>query len=151
MVMIRHWRQGFLRPRRGHAALVVLASLACGCKTGSWGAKPSWWSFGGTAPAGSALTAAPTFDQDPVKPSEAAKPYPTTTTPESYALDGSTKTAAGVPAAAATVEPAAGRPGGAARRHLPPHGACRSECRGRDAGGPLRQSPAAGILPARCL
>ena len=107
MVMIRHWRQGFLRPRRGHAALVVLASLACGCKTSSWGAKPSWWSFGGTAPAGSALTAAPTFDQDPVKPSEAAKPYPTTTTPESYALDGSTKTAAGVPAAAATVEPAA--------------------------------------------
>jgi len=107
MVMVRHWRQRFLRPGRGHAALVVLASLACGCKTGSWGAKPSWWSFGGTAPAGSALTAAPTFDQDPVKPSEAAKPYPTTTTPESYALDGSTKTAAGVPAASATVEPAA--------------------------------------------
>lgn len=106
MVTIRHlWR--CFQPSGGRAALLVLVSLACGCKTGSWGAKPAWWNFGGTAPAGSALTAAPAFEKDPTKPSEAAKPYPTTTTPDGYALDGSTQTAPAIPAGSAIVEPAA--------------------------------------------
>jgi hypothetical protein len=107
MVMARQWRQRFLRPRGARAALVVLASLACGCKTGSWGAKPSWLSLGGTAPAGSALTAAPSFDKAPTKPSEAAKPYPTTTTPEAYALDETSTLAPSLPAASGSVEPTA--------------------------------------------
>lgn len=105
MVMVRQWRR-FLRPRGGQAALIVVASLACGCKTGTWGAKPSWWSSGGTAP-GSALTAAPAFDKDPTKPSEVAKPYPTTNTPEGYALDGPAKASAPPSLAAAGAEPAA--------------------------------------------
>lgn len=107
MVMARHWRQRFLRPLGPRAAVVILAALATGCKTGSWGAKPSWWSFGGPAPAGSSLTAAPSFDADPTKPSEVAKPYPTTSTPEGYALDGGAKTAAPALAATPAVEPAA--------------------------------------------
>lgn len=107
MVMARHWRQRFLEPRGTGAAVVVLAALATGCKTGSWGAKPSWWSFGGPAPAGSSLTAAPSFDADPTKPSAVAKPYPTTNTPEGYALDGSAQPAVAAATAPATVEPAA--------------------------------------------
>lgn len=107
MVMVRHWRQRFLRPLGPRAAVVILAALAAGCKTGSWGAKPSWWSLGGPAPAGSSLTAAPSFDADPTKPSEVAKPYPTTSTPEGYALDGSAKPAAPALAATPAVEPAA--------------------------------------------
>lgn len=106
MVMARNWRQRFLRPLGPRAAVVILAALATGCKTGSWGAKPSWWSFGGSAPAGSSLTAAPSFDADTTKPSEVAKPYPTTSTPEGYALDGGAKPAAAA-AATAAVEPAA--------------------------------------------
>ncbi|MBM4023208.1 MAG: hypothetical protein FJ284_13415 [Planctomycetes bacterium] len=66
-------------------APVLLVALAVGCKSGTWGAKPSWWSFGGTPPA-SELTAAPAFDKEVTKPSEAAKPYPTTETPEAYSL-----------------------------------------------------------------
>ncbi len=107
MVMARHWRQRFLESRRTRAAVVVLAALATGCKTGSWGAKPSWWSLGGPAPAGNSLTAAPSFDADTTKPSAVAKPYPTTSTPESYALDGGAKPAIPAVAATATVEPAA--------------------------------------------
>ncbi len=107
MVMVRHWRQHFSRGRGARAVLVVVASLACGCKTGSWGAKPSWWSFGGSPPAGSALTAAPAFDQDPTKPSEAAKPYPTTSTPESYALNESTPPPGAAAETSSPVQPAA--------------------------------------------
>ena len=106
MVRVRHSRQFHARA----AGLVVLAALATGCKSGSWGAKPSWWSFGGT-PSASALTAAPSFDKDKgiTKPSEAAKPYPTTNTPEGYALSDATKTDPSAPAEtqAAAVAPTA--------------------------------------------
>jgi hypothetical protein len=81
-------------------AIAMLGVLAAGCKSGSWGAKPSWWSFGGTAET-SSLATAPSFDKDVVKPSEAAKPYPTTSTPDGYALTGATATDPGRQAAGA--------------------------------------------------
>jgi hypothetical protein len=90
MVRARHPRKSF-RPRGPWLLLALPAIVATGCKSGSWGAKPSWWSFGGTAPA-SSLTAAPTFEGDVTKPSEAAKPYPTTETPAAYSLTDSTRT-----------------------------------------------------------
>jgi protein transport protein SEC31 len=107
MVRVRHLRQGYHAHTAGLLGLVVVASLATGCKSGSWGAKPSW--LGGTPPT-AALTSAPSFDKDKdiAKPSEAAKPYPTTSTPEGYALSDATKTEGGQPAVGRTaslVEP----------------------------------------------
>jgi hypothetical protein len=99
MVRDGHSRQA-LHPRGGGFALVLLVAVAAGCKSGSWGAKPSWWGFGGTAPT-SSLATAPGFDKDVVKPSETAKPYPTTSTPEGYALSPATKTDASQPTGAA--------------------------------------------------
>jgi hypothetical protein len=108
MVTVRHSRQEFHARAAGLVGLVVAAALATGCKSGSWGAKPSWWSSSGT-PSASALTAAPSFDKDVAKPSETAKPYPTTSTPEGYALSDATKTDAGGSAASppGLVEPTA--------------------------------------------
>jgi protein transport protein SEC31 len=107
MVRVRHLRQGYHAHTAVLLGLVVVASLATGCKSGSWGAKPSW--LGGTPPT-AALTSAPSFDKDKdiAKPSEAAKPYPTTSTPEGYALSDATKTEGGQPAVGRTaslVEP----------------------------------------------
>ena len=108
MFRVRHSRQEFHARAAGLVGLAVAAALATGCKSGSWGAKPSWWSSSGTPPT-SALTAAPSFDKDVAKPSETAKPYPTTNTPEGYALTDATKTDAGRLAASPTglVEPTA--------------------------------------------
>lgn len=108
MVTVRHSRQGFHARAAGLVGLAVAAMLTTGCKSGSWGAKPSWWSSSGTPPA-SSLTAAPSFDKDVAKPSETAKPYPTTSTPEGYALSDATKTDAGRVAASppGLVEPTA--------------------------------------------
>lgn len=107
MVRVPHSRQEFHTRAASLLGLVVWAGLATGCKTGSWAAKPSWWSSAGTPPA-SSLTAAPSFDKDVAKPSETAKPYPTTNTPEGYALSETTNTDASRPNAGATaalVEP----------------------------------------------
>ncbi|MFM7137813.1 MAG: hypothetical protein ACKO1M_12210 [Planctomycetota bacterium] len=108
MVRVRHSRQEFHARAAGLMGLAVAAALTTGCKSGSWGAKPSWWSSSGTPPA-SALTSAPSFDKDIAKPSETAKPYPTTSTPEGYALSDATKTDAGRQAASPTglIEPTA--------------------------------------------
>jgi hypothetical protein len=64
-------------------------AVACtsGCKTGTAGVKPSWWSFGGSSTADPALASAPAFEGSVQKPSDAAKPYPTTTTPNGYVLN----------------------------------------------------------------
>jgi hypothetical protein len=72
-------------------ALVVVAAVAGGCKTGtsSWTAKPSWWTFGGSSDA-SKLASAPPAPTDVTKPSAVSSPYPTTTTPEGYVMDKST-------------------------------------------------------------
>ena len=77
--------------------LAVLALVvAPGCKSGgSWNAKPAWWSFGQTPPAaGDGLASAPAFNGDATKPSATAKPYPTTSTPQGYALEQSSAPAA---------------------------------------------------------
>lgn len=81
MNAVRAMRQGL-----GHGAVMLAVALAAttGCKSGSWAAKPSWWTAGGTDP--DKLAAAPTFSDDVTKPSATAKPYPTTTTPEGYVL-----------------------------------------------------------------
>lgn len=99
MVRVGHSRRA-LHPRGGGFALALLVAVAAGCKSGSWGAKPSWWGFGGT-PQSSSLATAPGFDKDVVKPSETAKPYPTTNTPEGYALSAATSTDAARPAGTA--------------------------------------------------
>lgn len=73
-------------PRRACCAAVVLAAgFACGCKTGTWGAKPSWWTFGGGQDPAK-LASAPAYEGGIPKPSATAKPYPTTTTPDGYVL-----------------------------------------------------------------
>lgn len=94
----RTWRHESHAHGGGFAAAILFAIVATGCKSGTWGAKPSWWSFGGSTPATS-LAAAPEFNKDVTKPSEAAKPYPTTETPEAYALAGGGNQAAASPTA----------------------------------------------------
>ncbi|MFM1996635.1 MAG: hypothetical protein RLZZ111_1022 [Planctomycetota bacterium] len=90
--------------------LVLAAAVAGGCKSGSsWTAKPSWWTFGDASKDPAALASAPPAPTDVTKPSAAAKPYPTTTTPEGYVLDNAQRS--GAPQVAATTssptEPAA--------------------------------------------
>jgi hypothetical protein len=89
----------FAGERQWLVVLAVVSSLASGCKSGSsWAAKPAWWSFGQTPPAAAdKLGAAPAFSGDATKPSATAKAYPTTSTPQGYALDNA------APAAAAPV------------------------------------------------
>lgn len=75
-------------PTARGAAVVLVALAVVGCKSGSsWTAKPSWWTFGGTGDDPAALASAPTPPTDVTKPSAAAKPYPTTTTPEGYVVE----------------------------------------------------------------
>jgi hypothetical protein len=92
---------------RGHGAVLLAIALAAtatsGCKSGSWGAKPSWWTLGGTGTTDPAnLAAAPSFSDDVTKPSSTAKPYPTTSTPEGYVLANAETAGAAVPAPGAT-------------------------------------------------
>jgi len=71
------------------AALIGCVAPAVGCKTGTSFAKPSWWTFGGTPkPDADSLSAAPPYGGDIKKPSELAKPYPTTSTPSGYVING---------------------------------------------------------------
>ena len=67
------------------ACLVCLAALATGCKTGS-SMSSSWLGLGMGGPDPATLAEAPPFEGNTTKPSATAKPYPTTSTPESYAL-----------------------------------------------------------------
>lgn len=94
-------------PAWSAAALVVgglLVAGGTGCKTGTAGMKPSWWTFGGgPQQEASKLAAAPSFNGGTEKPSASAKPYPTTTTPNGYVLNGGSPSAGAV----ATAEPAA--------------------------------------------
>jgi hypothetical protein len=93
--------------RQGVVAAIgaLLVAGATGCKTGTAGMKPSWWTFGGGSQEEAAkLAAAPSFNGSTEKPSASAKPYPTTTTPNGYVLGGSAPAAgavAGDPVAAA--------------------------------------------------
>ena len=72
------------------AALIGCGMPSVGCKTGTSFAKPSWWTFGGTPKTDAdSLAAAPPYGGDIKKPSESAKPYPTTSTPSGYVITGS--------------------------------------------------------------
>lgn len=90
-------------PAWSAAALVIgglLVAGATGCKTGTASMKPSWWTFGGGPKEEAAkLAAAPTFNGGTEKPSASAKPYPTTTTPNGYVLNGATPSVGAVTAA----------------------------------------------------
>jgi hypothetical protein len=66
--------------------LVCLTAFAGGCKTGS-SMSSSWLGLGMGGPDPATLAEAPPFEGDTSKPSAAAKPYPTTSTPESYAVE----------------------------------------------------------------
>ena len=90
MVRPRQRRQHF-PGQQSLAAIALLLAAASGCKSGSWASRPSW--MGGVTPSASTLGAAPSFDKTVAKPSETAKPYPTTTTPEGYVLSDTTQTA----------------------------------------------------------
>lgn len=93
--------QQSLRGPSARAAAAVLVLLAAGCKSGgSWNAKPSWWSLGSDDPAKAATAPA----TDVAKPSTTAKPYPTTSTPEGYVIEGGQRDGA-AQAVAATSAP----------------------------------------------
>lgn len=75
-----------LARRAGCGMVVLSACFAGGCKSGTWGAKPSWWTFGGSGQDPAKLASAPAYEGGIPKPSATAKPYPTTTTPDGYVL-----------------------------------------------------------------
>ncbi len=91
------------RGRLGTVAIgILIASLAGGgCRSGVRSmTAPKWPSFGGAKSKGiddSALAAAPKIDASTQKPSAAATPYPTTSTPAGYVVNDSSPTA-GAPA-----------------------------------------------------
>lgn len=90
------------------AAIVLVALAVVGCKSGSsWTAKPSWWTFGGSGEDPAKLASAPPAPTDVTKPSAAAKPYPTTTTPEGYVVENAQRAGQSQVAAAAPQQPAA--------------------------------------------
>ena len=70
--------------------LVALAIFAVsGCKTGGTSSPLAWWPGSSKGSADNEkLASAPSFDGKVEKPSETQSPYPTTTTPQSYAIDG---------------------------------------------------------------
>jgi len=81
----------------------MLVVATTGCKSGS-SMGNSWWAFGMGGPDPATLAEAPPFEGDLTKPSATATPYPTTSTPESYALaDGESPAAGPQPAATGTV------------------------------------------------
>lgn len=67
-------------------ALVCLATFAAGCRSGGSNPMTSWWP-GQTSNEEAALASAPPFEGSLEKPSKKATPYPTTSTPEQYAVD----------------------------------------------------------------
>jgi len=92
------------RGRLGVLAIgLLLASLAGGgCRSGVRSmTAPKWPSFGSSKPKGiddTSLTAAPKIDASTTKPSAAATPYPTTSTPAGYVVNEASPTAgAGAP------------------------------------------------------
>jgi hypothetical protein len=88
------------------AILCGFALTAVGCKTGTAFTKPSWWTFGGGKSDAGTLAAAPPYEGDIQKPSEIAKPYPTTSTPSGYVISGSSG-AAGLAAQGQSPQPTA--------------------------------------------
>ncbi len=123
--MVSHSRQSIsrgIRPVRLARAiravwfclLATAATVGSGCRSGTSSmSAPSWWSFGGAGTDPSKLASAPPFDEPSKvakadgkiqKPSETATPYPTTSTPNGYAIAG-VASAGGQPAAATPTVP----------------------------------------------
>jgi len=110
-----HQQCRVVRPPLTAAALVavVFGTLASsGCRSGATAmSAPSWWSFGGAKPSDTEkLAAAPPFEGSIKKPSQSAAPYPTTTTPNGYAVSDAAAGPAAQPVsppALAAAEPAA--------------------------------------------
>lgn len=82
--------RGLRPPPAAMAGLVAVAILAvAGCKTGGASSPLAWWPGSSKGSADNEkLASAPSFDGKVEKPSETQRPYPTTTTPQSYAIDG---------------------------------------------------------------
>ena len=78
------------RPLTAVAAMAVACGViaSTGCRSGATAmSTPSWWSLGGSKTSDAEkLAAAPPFEGSIKKPSESAAPYPTTTTPNGYAV-----------------------------------------------------------------
>jgi hypothetical protein len=95
------------------AAALGLILVATGCKSGASFSKPSSWWAGGGSNDPSQLAAAPPFAEGAsaegtvAKPSRMASPYPTTTTPQGYAINDATANPQMPPA---TAQAAAGQP-----------------------------------------
>jgi hypothetical protein len=88
-------------------ALVCLATFAAGCRSGGSNPMAGWWP-GQTSNEEAALASAPPFEGSLEKPSKKATPYPTTSTPEQYAVD---PPAAAVASTVPSAPAAATRPG----------------------------------------
>jgi len=100
---LRSWSGSGCRFAACLALPVVLTLATAGCKSGS-SMGNSWWAFGMGGPDPATLADAPPFEGDITKPSATATPYPTTATPESYALAAGDAPAAGqLPPATGTV------------------------------------------------
>ena len=91
---LRSWSGSGCRFAACLALPVVLTLATAGCKSGS-SMGNSWWAFGMGGPDPATLADAPPFEGDITKPSATATPYPTTATPESYALAAGDAPAAG--------------------------------------------------------
>ncbi len=88
------------------AILFGCALTSAGCKTGTAFTKPSWWTLGGGKADVGTLASAPPYEGDVKKPSETAKPYPTTSTPNGYVISGSSG-APGLAAQGTSAQPTA--------------------------------------------
>ena len=91
------------------SCLLVLIACGSGCKSGA-SMGTSWGSLGMGGPDAATLAEAPAFEGDTTKPSATAQPYPTTSTPDSYALQPSDKAIPGDQAIPAMVAAAAPPP-----------------------------------------
>ncbi len=95
------------------AAALCLILVATGCKSGASFSKPSSWWAGGGSNDPSQLAAAPPFEEGATadgtvaRPSSMASPYPTTTTPQGYAINDATANPQMPPA---TAQASAGQP-----------------------------------------
>lgn len=97
--------------------LATAATFGSGCRSGTSSmSAPSWWSFGGNGADPSKLATAPPFDEPSKvakadgkiqKPSETATPYPTTSTPNGYALAGGTASGSATASTTPAVPPPA--------------------------------------------
>lgn len=82
------------------AAVLVILTIPSGCKTGGSMPSLSWWPGAGGSNDNAKLAAAPSSDSKVEKPSQTQSPYPTTSTPEGYAVAGGQQPNASAPSVA---------------------------------------------------